>query len=423
MNASGAGADCLLPDLGNTTTVVRELAPPGRCRAPRSCRYPTTPLTPGDLPNELAVSPALREVALDRIHFIQGTNLPPSWGQRHSLSSLRLVHLSGVAGGVPAEWVDGLHGLQFLTVTNVTSLWTNNWEWLDFIASPIRTNGTGNHTGLLNVTLTHLNLAGQVHSGLFNSSKLVHLSLANNTLSGTLAAGWANSVTIPRLRTLDLSGNRIAGSLPDAWARFNLSQLALASNNLTGAWSGRVGSRGAGGDGVGVPREARARPNPATCSWLAVGAAAARSHMHGACGPLQRHRKRPCLSHLPGPPESRVTRFPPSAPHRFPAQQLGVDARQHQPDRRGPVPQPPGRPHPRFMGAALRQLAARLDDAQPGHVRRDPRVGGRQVADDAPAARIDHRCARGAAHWARTRWQDMRATSARTECISLPPPA
>ena len=51
--------------------------------------------------------------------------------------------------------------------------------------------------------------------------QLTTLVLANNSLSGSLPAAWANQTGIRQLTALALSFNSFTGSLPDAWGGIN----------------------------------------------------------------------------------------------------------------------------------------------------------------------------------------------------------
>lgn len=185
-------------------------------------------------------STVLRELSLERLTFLNTTTLPPEWGARHSLTKLRLSRLSGVTSGIPPEWVSGMHGLRDIIFEAVTGMPTNVSDWVPFVASSARVNGTGTFWGLSSAALTSQNLTGQIPDSFFGSAKLGVLSLANNNLTGTLGAAWANAATAAVFNILDLGGNRIGGSLPDGWALFRLGSLNLKDNSLTGMREGQA---------------------------------------------------------------------------------------------------------------------------------------------------------------------------------------
>ena len=69
---------------------------------------------------------------------------------------------------------------------------------------------------------------------------LLGLFLADNALTGTLPAQWA---ALPNLSLLDLRNNKLAGTLPPAWGAWpNIRGLRLASNQLSSTLPADYGS-------------------------------------------------------------------------------------------------------------------------------------------------------------------------------------
>ena len=79
------------------------------------------------------------------------------------------------------------------------------------------------------------------------------VDLSSNRLGGNLPQEWGASGRWPVLTSLDLSGNSLGGNLPQEWGRDNgsmqaLAQLDVSSNELTGSlpdWPSRCVREGA----------------------------------------------------------------------------------------------------------------------------------------------------------------------------------
>lgn len=69
--------------------------------------------------------------------------------------------------------------------------------------------------------------------------------MARNNLTGTLPPSWGD---MPRLERLDVSYNRIAGTVPEAWAKMfpHARSLFLTRNRLRGSLPAKWGAAVAG---------------------------------------------------------------------------------------------------------------------------------------------------------------------------------
>ncbi|GAB2231825.1 hypothetical protein Droror1_Dr00010841 [Drosera rotundifolia] len=82
--------------------------------------------------------------------------------------------------------------------------------------------------------LSNLNLSGQIPSALQFCSSLQTLDFSSNQLSGPIPDGFCSWV--PFLVSLDLSGNRIKGTIPGELGECKyLNELSLEGNELVGA--------------------------------------------------------------------------------------------------------------------------------------------------------------------------------------------
>lgn len=153
--------------------------------------------------------------------------------------------MTGVTGGIPASWVSGLPALSTLVLDNIATLSSIPTDYLPLVTAPQRyTPATVNFTGLLNLQLSGLGMAGPVPAQFFQSPKLQALNLARNMLTGTLGPDWASGNESMALRALDLSGNTLTGTLPAAWSNFTLATLDLSRNNLTGGLDLQLAANG-----------------------------------------------------------------------------------------------------------------------------------------------------------------------------------
>lgn len=75
---------------------------------------------------------------------------------------------------------------------------------------------------------------------------MMYLSLANNNFQGNLAQ--LNWTTTSQLRFLNLSGNLVAGSLPDTWSQLRGAiSVDVSRNRLSGSLPATWGTVGADG--------------------------------------------------------------------------------------------------------------------------------------------------------------------------------
>lgn len=81
--------------------------------------------------------------------------------------------------------------------------------------------------------------------------RVSHLSLANNHLTGALTQ--LNWTTDSGLRFLNLSGNQLTGSLPDAWSQLRGPMAVdVSRNKLTGPLPAAWGAVGADGQSMAL---------------------------------------------------------------------------------------------------------------------------------------------------------------------------
>ncbi|KAA8538576.1 hypothetical protein F0562_028230 [Nyssa sinensis] len=91
---------------------------------------------------------------------------------------------------------------------------------------------TGNLRRLEVLSLPSNSLKGHIPSFIFNISSLRKIDLRNNSLSGSLLVGINND--LPNLEELDLSYNRLSGTLPNEIGDINLERLSIHESSLTG---------------------------------------------------------------------------------------------------------------------------------------------------------------------------------------------
>ncbi|MDZ7790041.1 MAG: hypothetical protein U5L08_06010 [Xanthomonadales bacterium] len=137
--------------------------------------------------------------------------------------------------------------------------WTNREGWLEPGVAPCDWHGVdcgswGGEFGIQALELPGNNLRGEI-SGTDIFDHLRHIDLSNNALSGPLTRLpraietlilTGNRITGPlpdalftsedNLYWLDLSHNRIDGSVPDTWDRLHVPYLDLSNNQLSDGW-------------------------------------------------------------------------------------------------------------------------------------------------------------------------------------------
>ncbi|KAF9587454.1 hypothetical protein IFM89_002635 [Coptis chinensis] len=138
--------------------------------------------------------------------------IPSSYSNLTSLTDLRISDLANVSSSL--EFLRNIKNLTVLTLRN------------NLLSGTIPSN-IGEYQQLQRLDFSFNNLVGQIPGPLFNLSSLSYLFLGNNSLSGAIPLQKS-----PLLLTVDLSYNRLSGSLPSWVAQRNLS-LSVVANNLT----------------------------------------------------------------------------------------------------------------------------------------------------------------------------------------------
>ncbi|EMS63417.1 Receptor-like protein kinase 2 [Triticum urartu] len=93
----------------------------------------------------------------------------------------------------------------------------------------------GNLTNLEELSMSYMNIVGEIPDTISRLTRLITLDLSSNTLNGTIPTGiWS----MQNLEFLDLHSNSLSGRIPDDFCKLkNLSQLRtldLSSNTLNG---------------------------------------------------------------------------------------------------------------------------------------------------------------------------------------------
>ncbi|KAF9608837.1 hypothetical protein IFM89_011875 [Coptis chinensis] len=212
----------------------------------------------GTIPRQLGGLRNLRILAFGSNNF--SGSLPPELGLLVSLEQM-YIDSAGVGGQIPRTFAN-LVNMQVLWAsdnaftgripdfignwTNLTALRFQGNSFRGPIPSSysslisltdltLRNNllsGTipsniGEYQKLQRLDFSFNNLVGQIPGALLNLSSLSYLFLGNNSLSGTIPPQKS-----PLLLTVDLSYNRLSGSLPSWVAQRNFS-LSVVANNLT----------------------------------------------------------------------------------------------------------------------------------------------------------------------------------------------
>ncbi|KAK8583539.1 hypothetical protein V6N12_067806 [Hibiscus sabdariffa] len=152
-------------------------------------------------------------------------SLPPELGNCASLVELRLQH-NFIGGSIPPE-ICNLENLELLFLFN------NHIEGQ--IPYEI-----GRLSNLVQLALYNNSLTGTIPSEIGHLKKLRFLSLAQNDLIGEVQFDLSRN--FPALVRLDLSGNRLNGSIPAGiCAGYNFSVLALGNNRFSGSFPANIG--------------------------------------------------------------------------------------------------------------------------------------------------------------------------------------
>eukprot|EP00878_Enallax_costatus_P030086 GHUV01032716.1.p1 GENE.GHUV01032716.1~~GHUV01032716.1.p1 ORF type:complete len:207 (-),score=49.04 GHUV01032716.1:90-710(-) len=116
----------------------------------------------------------VQHVTLQNISFTDpSVQLPYDWGYWYSLTNLTLKNVTGLTGGVPAQWPGGMSQLTALTISNVPGIIAS----LDSISA--------------------------------FSNSIYRMDLSSSGIQGSLPASWVTS--FPSLQYLNLSGNALTG--------------------------------------------------------------------------------------------------------------------------------------------------------------------------------------------------------------------
>ena len=199
----------------------------------------------GPLPGSLGKRRELRVLFLRSNKF---SGPIPNLSGLPNLTHLNLSDNPFAAGPVPA-WVGTLPAIQNLALagTNRTGSPPNlsalasrlTYLGLDdntFVAGPVPA-WIANLTKLTGLGLANTNRTGAIPRFLTGMEQLQHLDLSGNPFTPSPIPGFFSSTETPRLRELDLSRTRRTGRIPAALWTLSLSRLRLAGNQLEGPLS------------------------------------------------------------------------------------------------------------------------------------------------------------------------------------------
>ena len=181
----------------------------------------------GPLPDSWSslVNLLVLEAQFDRL---EGT-LPDSWSNMSSISTLRLNN-NFLRGTLPDSWSALNVRLLFLNGNALQGTLPQLWGSLSLFALAF---------GLRTLALHDNAFEGQLPALWSNMSLLTSLTLSNNSLSGTLPAGWP--LGFRKLSKLSLDGNQLSGTIPPSWIGWpigttfvGLTNLNLSQNMLVG---------------------------------------------------------------------------------------------------------------------------------------------------------------------------------------------
>ncbi|KAL2348576.1 hypothetical protein Fmac_002576 [Flemingia macrophylla] len=171
---------------------------------------------------------------LDLSHNYFSGEIPDSFSNLTRLKRLSLSSNS-FSGEIPPS-LAALPNLQELYLDNNNLRGTIPQGFTSLKTLELQSNNLNLHLSINLPSLEYLDLSDNAVNGEFPPSlplSLVQISIRNNNLSGLLPAGSFRS--LKRLEVLDLSSNRIAGSVPSVlFALPSLQQLTLSFNHLTG---------------------------------------------------------------------------------------------------------------------------------------------------------------------------------------------
>lgn len=164
-------------------------------------------LTPA-LPTVWGSHMRLAALTLRNLAFTSATSFSDSW------ANIRLVNLTldgvvNMTGPLPATWAAGTASLSRLTVSSMPGLTASLADYVALLVGASKT------APAFELAITGMSFAGQlVPATLCGAAKAQKVVLPGLGLTGALGSCWQHS---PALKLLDLSGNALGGSLPDAW--------------------------------------------------------------------------------------------------------------------------------------------------------------------------------------------------------------
>lgn len=191
--------------------------------------------------------------------------LPPSIGNLLNLQSLELFQ-NLLTGTIPEE-IGGAQSLQYidLSLNRLYGLLPASLTRLANVSTVVLANNVlqgsipnswGTLSKLMHLDLSINHLTGSLSQELENITSLSVLNIGSNAFEGRFP-GWVISLrnltqliapecsfsgpfqdsltSIASLRVLNLAGNKLTSTIPDSWNYFELVELALSSNLLTGS--------------------------------------------------------------------------------------------------------------------------------------------------------------------------------------------
>ncbi|KAJ6677603.1 RECEPTOR-LIKE PROTEIN KINASE HSL1 [Salix viminalis] len=167
-------------------------------------------------------------------------SLPEALPELRNLKTLNLAS-NNFSGGIPAKFGE-FQKLEWISLAE--NLLTGNSSRSGLLAVVSRARfprALGKLSRLTNLDLSLNRLTGSIPSSLTWLKSVEQIELYNNTLSGELPPGFSNFDPL-ELESLHLFENRLEGTLPENIARSpNLNDLKLFDNKLTGELPSQLG--------------------------------------------------------------------------------------------------------------------------------------------------------------------------------------